>query len=226
MTKNAKKTEKEHTQECILIICAHSDDQIFGPGGTIAKYAKEGKKVFTIIFSYGEMTHPYYKKELAITTRVKESQDVDKFIGGQGAIFLGIEENKFMEQFKEKKMYPKLKRIILQHKPTRIFTHSLDDPHPDHRATNKLLLETLDRMKYKCDVYMFDVWTFLNFKKQHYPKIVIDITSTFKTKIKALKMFKSQQIALTTLLWSVYLKAWLHGKGNKTKYAEVFYKIR
>lgn len=219
-------SNNKQEQECILIICAHSDDQIFGPGGTAAKYAKEGKKVFTIIFSYGESTHPHYKKELAITTRVKEAQEVDKFIGGEGVIFLGIEENKFIEQFNAKKMYPKLKRIILQHKPVTIFTHSLDDPHPDHRATNRLLLETLDWMKYKCDVYMFDVWTFLNFKKQHYPKIIIDISSTFKTKIKALKMFKSQKIALTTLLWSVYARAWFQGKINKTKYAEVFYKIR
>jgi LmbE family N-acetylglucosaminyl deacetylase len=163
---------------------------------------------------------------LAITTRVKEAQEADKFIGSQGVIFLGIEENKFSEQFVAKKMYQKLKRIILQHKPSRIFTHSIDDPHPDHRATNKLVLETLDRMKYKCEVYMFDVWTILNFKKQHYPKILVDISSTFKTKVKALKMFKSQKIALTSLLWSVYLRAWYQGKLNKTKYAEEFYKIR
>lgn len=217
---------KECDPESIMVICAHSDDQIFGPGGTIAKYAKEGKKVFTIIFSYGHISSPLMKKEIIASARVKEAQDVDKFIGGSGVIFLGIDENKFVEQFNQKKMHPKLKKLILEHKPSRIFTHSHDDPHPDHRALNKLLMDTLDKMKYKCDVYIFDIWTLFNTKKQHHPKIVVDISNTFSIKVRALKMFESQKVALTTLLWSVYSKAWLLGKQNGMKYAEAFYKIR
>jgi LmbE family N-acetylglucosaminyl deacetylase len=123
-------------------------------------------------------------------------------------------------------MYPKLKKLILQYKPTRIFTHSVDDPVPDHRAVNKILLESLDKMKSSCEVYMFDIWNFLNFKKQNYPKIFVDITQTFKTKIKALRMFESQKIALFSLMWSVYFKAWLNGRKINARYAEVFYKIR
>ncbi|MEM4710681.1 MAG: PIG-L family deacetylase [Candidatus Woesearchaeota archaeon] len=212
--------------ESIMIICAHSDDQTFGPGGTVAKYAKEGKKIFTIIFSYGHISAPLLKKEVIISARVKEAKDVDKYMGGNGVIFLGLEENRFIEDFKNKKMYPKLKKLILEKKPSIIFTHSHDDPHPDHRALNKLLLETLDKMRYKCDVYAFDIWTIFNVKKQNYPKIVVDISNTFNMKIKALKMFKSQKLSLFSLMWSVYLKAWILGKQNRVKFAEIFYKIR
>ena len=210
----------------VLVICAHSDDQVFGPGGTIAKYAKEGKLVHTIIFSYGEQSLPLHKKEYTIRARVKEALDVDKYLGGTGVTFLGLEENKFSEQFKTKKMYPKLKKLILKYKPSIIFTHSVDDPLPDHRALHKLVLETIDKMRYKCDVYMFDVWTLFNFKKRHYVKIIIDISDTFKMKIKALNMFSSQKLSLFTLMWSVRFKAWSTGKEIKVKYAEVFYKIR
>ncbi len=223
---NIKSNGKECDPDSIMVICAHSDDQTFGPGGTIAKYAKEGKKIYTVIFSYGHISAPLLKKEVIASARVKEAKDVDKFIGGDGVIFLGIDENKFIEQFNQKKMYPKLKRLILERRPSRIFTHSHDDPHPDHRALNRLLMDTLDRMKYKCDVYVFDIWTLFNTKKQHHPKIVVDISSTFKMKIKALKMFESQKMSLFSLMWSVYLKAWLLGKQNGIKYAEAFYKIR
>jgi len=218
MSKNntVKETKELNIKECdpesVMVICAHSDDQTFGPGGTVAKYAKEGKKIYTVIFSYGHISAPLMKKEVVASARVKEAKNVDKFIGGQGVVFLGIDENKFAEQFNQKKMYPKLKKLILEHKPSRIFTHSHDDPHPDHRALNKVLLETLDRMKYKCDVYVFDIWTLLNTKKQHHPKVVIDISNTFSTKVKALKMFESQKMSLFSLTWSVYLKAWLLGK--------------
>jgi len=215
-----------HDLNSVLIICAHSDDQIFGPGGTVAKYAKEGKKVHTIIFSYGEMGLPIHQREYAVKMRVKESLDVDKFLGGHGVVFLGLEEAKFAEQFQKKNLYPRLKKLILQYKPSMIFTHSIDDPMPDHRALNKIVLETIDKMRYKCDVYMFDVWTIFNFKKRHYVRILVDISDTFKMKIKALKMFESQKLSLFSLMWSVYLRAWLSGKEIKAKHAEVFYKIR
>lgn len=216
----------DNDRNSVLIVCAHSDDQIFGPGGTVAKYTREGKIVHTIIFSYGELSLPLHQKSYTAKARVKEAIDVDKYLGGNGVIFLGLGEGKFVEQFKSKKMYPKLKRLILQYKPGIIFTHSVDDPMPDHRALNKLLLETVDRMRYKCDVYMFDVWNLFNFKKRHYVEIIVDISDTFKIKIKALKMFKSQKLSLFSLMWSVYLRAWISGKTIKAKYAEVFYKIR
>ena len=229
ITKKSKKEsldEHGHDLNSVLIICAHSDDQIFGPGGTVAKYAKEGKKVHTIIFSYGEQSLPLQKKEYTIKSRVKEAIDVDKYLGGHGVTFLGLEETKFSEQFIKKGMYLKLRRLILKYNPSIIFTHSVDDPMPDHRALNKLLLETIDKMRYKCDVYMFDVWNLFNFKKRHNIKIVVDVSDTFKMKIKALKMFTSQQRSLVLLMWSVYLRAWYSGRDIKVKHAETFYKIR
>lgn len=213
-------------ENSVLIICAHSDDQIFGPGGTAAKYAKEGKKVYTIILSYGEVSHFWIQKHHAITTRVQEALEVDKVVGGSGVFFLGITEGKFLEQWKQRRMYPKLKRFILKYRPARIFTHSVDDPHHDHRAVNKIVIETLDRMKYKCEVYMFDIWNVFNFKKRRYAKIIVDISSTFALKIKALRLFRSQWHALFSLMWSVYFRAWIHGKKINTKYGEAFYKIR
>ena len=221
-----KNIKNKKDDDSILVICAHSDDQIFGPGGTISKYVKEGKRVHTIIFSYGEGSHLWFQKKVMIKARVKEALDVDKFIGGSGVIFLALDETRFIEQFKQKKMHHKLEKLILSYGPSRIFTHSIDDPLPDHRAVNKLVIETLDRMKYDCDVYMFDIWTLFNRKKTDYVSIVIDISSTFNTKVKALRMFKSQAITLFALLWSVYLRAWISGRKSGVRYAEIFYKIR
>jgi len=224
--KEVKLDENGNDPNSVMIICAHSDDQIFGPGGTVAKYAREGKKIHTIIFSYGEQSLPLQQKEHTIRARVKEAIEVDKYLGGHGVTFLGLEETKFSDQFSKKSMYPKLKKLILQYKPSIIFTHSIDDPMPDHRALNRLLLETIDRMRYKCDVYMFDVWNLFNFKKRHYVKIVVDISDMFAMKIKALKMFTSQKRTLFWMMWTVYLRAWHSGRSIKVKRAETFYKIR
>lgn len=47
-----------------MVFCAHPDDEVLGAGGTIAKYAREGKKVIAVIFSYGESSHPWMKKKI------------------------------------------------------------------------------------------------------------------------------------------------------------------
>lgn len=207
-------------RKTILVICAHPDDQIFGPGGTLAKYAQEGKDIYTIIFSYGESSHLWYKKKIAAKTRVKEAQKADKMIGGKEVIFLGIPETKFIEN--KKKIIKQLKKIIKKKKkPIKIFTHSINDPHKDHRDVYNIVKEIS-----LCTIYSFDIWNPIRILKRNQPRMYVDITKTFKKKIKALKCFKSQKISMITLLWSVYLRAFLNGLNAKCKFAERFDKIR
>jgi len=54
----------------------------------------------------------------------------------------------------------------------------------------------------------------------------VDITDTFKLKLKALRCFKSQWMTMISLLWSVYFRAIINGLDARCKYAERFYKIR
>ena len=213
-------------KENILVFCAHSDDQILGPGATLAKYAKQGQSIYTIILSYGEASLAWLKPEIAIQTRVKEAEKADKMIGGKGIYFLGLKEGRFLEDIKEKKLEKKVEEIIRTKKPAKIFTHSSNDPHPDHRAANKIILNILNKMRYKCDVFSFDVWNPFIIRKTNLPKLYVDITETFPIKIKAIKVFQSQKIALFTLFWSVYLRAIIHGLHTNKKYGERFFKIR
>ena len=119
-----------------------------------------------------------------------------------------------------------LEKIIRENNPSKILMHSIDDPHPDHQAVYDILNSILDEIKYNGDVYSFDVWTIINFRKRDAPKLVVDVTDTFAIKAKAFKAHKSQKVARVILTWSMYLKAILNGINNGVKYAEVFYKIR
>jgi LmbE family N-acetylglucosaminyl deacetylase len=219
-----KKTGKR--KSTIIVFCAHSDDQILGVGGTMVKYANEGKRIYTLIFSFGEATHPWLKRNVAAEMRAKESEAADKIIGGRGIRFLGLKEGRFSEEFEKKNMRSFVKSIIRKLKPEKIFTHSIDDPHPDHRAVHKLVLDTVDEMGYRCDIYAFDVWNPLKIRKRSEPRLYVDITDTFDTKMKALAQFRSQWLAMLALRWSVYIRAWINGIHNDCKYAESFVKVR
>ena len=210
----------------VIVFCAHPDDQIFGPGGTIAKYAKSGMDIITVIFSYGESSHPWLKEEVTVDMRVDETLKAQKVFGGKNTIFFGLKEGNFLNDSKTFKINSKIVNLIKKYKPIKIFTHTELDPHPDHKNVAKLVIKAFDSMRYFCDVYTFGVWNPINTKDNENPKLVVDISDTFKTKLKALRCFKSQSMAMISLLWSVYSKAFFHGLIHHHKFAEVFYKIR
>ncbi|MBN2367987.1 PIG-L family deacetylase [Candidatus Woesearchaeota archaeon] len=214
--------------ETVLFICAHNDDQIVGAGGTIAKYAKEGKKIVTVIFSFGEFALFHLDEKVSKKTRVKESKRAAKLLGESELYYLGLKEGHFKEGIEEKDINSKIKAIIKRIKPSKVFSHSMDDPHPDHRDVYTFTAGLLEEINYKGDFYSFNVWNlFLNFRRRDLPKLVVDITDTFKIKVEAFRKHKSQQInAILPLMWNVYVQAVMHGFNNHVRYAEVFYKIR
>ena len=224
--KKNEKLEKtiQQKKDVIITFCAHNDDNIIGVGGTIAKHVKEGGIALSYISCFGEKSLPHMKPEYVLKTRVKESTRAKKILGDE-IYYFGLREGKIEEDAKTRNIKEKIKQIIKEKKPGKIFTHSLDDPHPDHRATLKVLREALDEIKYKGEVYSFDVWNPINIRKRDSPKLVVDISDTFKKKIESFKVHKSQWISYALLGWLVWLKAYLAGHKNKCRYAEVFYKI-
>ena len=220
----------------ILVVCAHSDDQILGPGGAMAKYAREGYNVYTIIFSYGEGSHPHMKLSYIAKVRVLESKAADAIIGGKGVMFLALKDGKLKKDFENKKMKVRFKRLLENHKPCKIFTHSEDDIHPDHRFVREKVLEACDSLARNnildSEVYSFDVSNIWNIKSRNDPKLVVDISNTFKYKIKALHEFKSQinffshTLSVNVLYLAVYVKAFINGLRYGHKAAEVFRRIR
>lgn len=228
-------TNNSRSKGSILVICSHSDDQIIGLGGTIAKYANEGYDIHTIVLSFGESVKPHLRRDVISKTRIKEAQKADKIVGGKGVIFLGLKELHFEEDFAKRGIENNFKKLIKRLKSVRIFTHASDDAHPDHRAAFRLVLKMYKRLGLKSELYMFEVWHLLNLKKRNKPKLVVDTSSTFKTKVEALKAFKSQ-IDLFTLynylvlnnffFFLIHIKDMLNGIKYGTKYAEVFYRVR
>jgi LmbE family N-acetylglucosaminyl deacetylase len=215
--------------DTVMVFCAHSDDHILGPGGTLAKLAKQGAKIITIIFSFGERSHPHLKEEVIKKIRVEEAKEADRLIGGSEVLFLGLQETKFMSDAERLNIRPKLKRLIQKYNPNIIMTHALDDkdvPSMDHPCVNQILMSVLDRLDYHGKVYAFDVWNPFNFNNRFQPRLYVDISDVFHKKINALESFESQRMAMLTLLWSVYARAIIYGLFNKCKYAERFYILR
>ncbi len=210
-------------QEKILILCAHPDDQIIGPGATIAKYAEEGKKIYAFIFSYGELSPFWLKSRITRQTRKKESEEAGRIVGITKTIYLGLKEGILEKEIKENKIRKRINDFIRRHKIKKIFTHSPDDPHPDHKVIANFALSIA---KEGISVYTFKVWNPLSIMHTEKPRIYIDVSKTFKNKIIALKKFKSQSFIVWMFLPFLYFGASFNGLKNGKRYCESFIKIK
>ncbi len=214
-------------KETVMLFCAHPDDEILGMGGTIAKYSKEGKEVIAVIFSYGEASHPWMKKRFTVKTRVKESRRAGKIVGTKKTIFLALKDGALATEIKRPRTTMMIKRLIKKYKPSKIFTHSFDDIlYKDHKTVYNIMNKIMSEIDYKGDAYTFNIWNITNLRKRNLPKMIVDISTTFRTKMRALKEFKSQKVALVQLLPVVYLRGFKHGFEGNHKWGEKFYKIR
>ena len=214
-------------KESVMAIVAHSDDQVLGAGGTLVRYARQGKDVNVIILSYGEQGLPWLQRRYSVSTRVSESFKVAKISGYKAPIFLGLHEGRFRKELaKSTRARAELKALIKQVRPSLIFTHAREDPHKDHQEVNRIVLELLDELKQDSDVYVFDIWNPVNIFERQKPQLYVDITPQMKVKEKALNAFASQSHVIFQLKPLVYAKAILAGLKNDCRYAEKFAKVR
>ncbi len=217
-----EKTSKDH----ILVCSAHSDDFVLGAGGTIKKFVNEKKKVSCIVFSYGEKSHPWLKEKEVQKMRAQEAFDAADVLGCS-AEFFDLQEGNFINESEEKEIVKKITDMIKKKKIKKIFTHSEEDPHPDHRAVYKLTLQALETLKKSevPEIYVYSVWNPVEFKTG-FPALYIDVSKTFNDKIQALKKFPSQKLAIFTLSFMVFFRALKHGFKIKKRFAEMFYRIK
>lgn len=211
----------------IVVFVAHSDDEVLGAGGAIAKYSQEGYKVHTIICSLGESSHPHLKPEVIQKIRRQEAERADRILGGAGVTFLGLKEGNFLGL--SDKQFSALVNRFKRLKPERVFTHDASDSHPDHRAVNELTVKI--RRKVGFELYTFHVWTIINRRQGKTPMLCLDITDVFSKKIAALHQFRSQINPLSyaqfnnVLYLGVYVRAILAGLRLGKRYGEVFHKL-
>jgi LmbE family N-acetylglucosaminyl deacetylase len=223
MPETKKKTGRRET---IMVICAHPDDEILGVGGTIAKYSQEGKRIISVIFSYGEKSHWWMQKKYTIETRVNESKEAGKVVGTYKTIFLGLKDFELKEEVKRKRNLALLEKVILKYRPSKIFTHSPDDMiYADHKAVWDSVEKVTKRTGYRGSIYVFNIWAH-DIRISKSPKLFVDISGTFWIKWKALKMFRSQHIYIVQLYPGLLWNAFRNGLINRCRFAEVFTKIK
>lgn len=153
----------------LVMVGAHPDDESFGPGATLAKYAAEGVKVYYICTTGGEagtVEPKFLKKFDSIKSlRAYELKHAAKALGLAGVFYLGYRDSNMrgtpdntnpdcLAMAPVEEAAGKIVRLFRKLKPDVVITHDAGGNygHPDHIATHnatKMAFETSgDRVKY------------------------------------------------------------------------------
>lgn len=223
----------------VLLVAAHPDDPEFSSGGTIARWAMEGKEISYLLCTRGHKgsSDPRMTMEQLIQIREAEQR--------AAARALGVREVRFLD-FVDGELSPNLKlreaivreirrlrpRIVVTHDPTVVYTAGYIN-HPDHRAVGTATLDAVyptarDRLNFPeheqenllphkvKEVYL---WGAAN------PNVWIDITGTIDRKIEALRCHVSQVGEAKQLAERLRERAKQVGEPQGIPFAEAFFRI-
>jgi len=236
VTTTAENIQTQEDLSRVMVIAAHPDDPEFGCGGTVAKWAAEGKQITYVLFTSGDKgSHdPAIRPGQLAALREKEQRKAAEVLGVENVVFLryadGVLENTLA-------LRGQLAGIIRHHKPHIVLAI---DPwkayqlHPDHRAAGYAALDAIwaarewnlfaeqlvgDEDPWRVrEVYLF--WT-------DYADHWEDITSTIGARIQALSCHVSQVgTDLEKLDERIRERARAAGKEQGFDYAEAFKRIK
>ena len=223
----------------ILAIGAHPDDVELGCSGTIAKEIANNKKVGILDLTKGELG-----TRGSAEIREKEANDAAKILNVAFRENLNFKDG-FFKNDEEHQL--KLIQAIRKYKPDIILCNAIDDRHIDHPRAAKLVIDSCFLSGLKKIVTTYDnkeqepwrpvnIFHYIQWKSLK-PDFVVDISNQFKTKIKAVKAFKSQfynenepvhntPISTKNFLDSIEYRARDLGRLTNVDYAEGFISAR
>ncbi len=180
----------------ILAIGAHPDDVETSCGGTLAKYAKQGHKVFTATATNGNVGSATLPMDEIAAIRKEEARKAAAIIGAE-YICLDYDDEMFFEDREARLAFINLVRYC---KPDVIITHNPKDYNPDHELTSKIIndiavmipVAKIVTKNPPCDkipiIAYFEAAHGLGFIPTEY----VDITDTFETKMEMCRQHQSQ----------------------------------
>jgi len=185
-----------------MLVVAHPDDAEFSSAGTIAKLAREGKRVVLVQVTSGNKgtSNPEMSSERLAEIREGEEREAAQRLGIAEVDFLRCSDGELMPDLA---LREKIVRAIRTYRPDVIITHDPFRPyalHPDHRAvglatTDAVYPTARDPLYFPEHLRMglephktAEIWYF----GAETPDQFVDITDTFAAKVDALRAHASQ----------------------------------
>jgi bacillithiol biosynthesis deacetylase BshB1 len=173
----------------LLVFAAHPDDAEMAAGGLIAKMTRAGRTVGIVDLTRGELGSRGTPEE-----RAEEAAAASEILGVSVRENLGLPDGGVVESLENRKP---VVDAIRRHRPTLVIAPHLEDAHPDHAATGRIVESAM----YPSGFANYDTGTEpyrpagLAHCMHHYPfdpSFVVDISDVWEQKMEAVRCYGSQ----------------------------------
>lgn len=213
----------------ILVVSPHMDDETFGAGGTMLKYAQAGEQVYWLNISNAK-TEYGYPQELVDRRQRQRAQ-----IGGELGVYEAIDlkwRPSGLSEYPEGEAISKIGEIIQKIEPEILITTFPNDIHSDHEAVFrwvKPFSKSFRFPKLKRFLLMETVSeTDFALGKPFAPNLLVDISEQMEDKLRLLKIYDTElgEPPFPRSLEHVRALAACRGAVAGTRYAEAFMILR
>ena len=204
----------------ILVIGAHFDDAELGCGGTMAKLAAEGKKVYKLTLT--DNVTDFRQMNIRVDM---ESSRLDS---ARACRLLGVEEITSMEMnacnslVYETKLMQQVEAILFSKEIDTVFMHNRADINRDHIAASQICLTAARHCEnifyYQSNGYILD--------ESFYPTVFFDISAYYDKKKAALNAYRGDHNRFDRLFDISLKRTEIWGYANKVQYAEGFVPVK
>ena len=180
------------SNEKVLVIAAHPDDETLGMGGTIHKLSLLGSQVKVVFLSDGIGSRDKIRESL--DSRRAAATNALKKLNCSDVLFYDFPDNS-MDSVPLIEVVKTIEKCIKDFGPTILFTHFPHDLNVDHRISSQACVVAARpkvNSKIKALLY-FEVqssteWNFG--ASQFMPNVFVDISDSFEFKVNALKDYQ------------------------------------
>lgn len=222
-------------QRTAIFFAPHPDDETLGCGGTIAKRMAEGYAVYVVILTDGR--HAFSKILSADTHPTPEElKQIRKEEVTEAVALLGVpKDNLYFFDFEdhtlsehEKETEQAVEAFLRSHFPDEVYFPIKRDGHPDHQATNRVMMHCLEKLKLEDSAFQYSITHRLSRVGPQFEKVigflsnrtrVVDVSDYLDVKKHAVEKFKSE----TLLYLNNQKKPIVNTKGHLKK-KEFFYR--
>lgn len=217
----------------ILVIAAHPDDEVYGMGGTIAKFSKQGHDVYTLIITEG-CSSQYKGNKKIIDIKKDEAIESNKILGVK-KVFFGDLPDMMLDSLPHINVNKIIEDVIDKIRPDVVYTHHYGDINKDHQLVYQSTMVAVRPTFTQCvkKVISYQVpssteWSEQISTNQFLSNIYIQIDEEVEQKEHAIKIYNTELREYPHPRSLQYVKIWDELTGLKVgiKRAEAFHLVR
>jgi LmbE family N-acetylglucosaminyl deacetylase len=191
----------DQSDQSILIVAPHPDDETLGCGGAIALFRQLNLPVAVAVVSDGTKSHPNsltYPPPKLKKLREQESLAALAILGvaPEAVIFLDLPDGEVYISSKSQAMIASIDQYLTQLVPSIVFLPWRQDPHPDHRASCQLFTLATKNLTNPPRIIEYPIWDWDTQQRGDFTDSInawrLDITNVLELKRQAIAQYRSQ----------------------------------